>query len=112
MLVICAGCCYSPGRTSNKMESFAMQDAVHCLQSLLYACPDLHPPVCIFGDSQLLIRFILQIYKKPGWHTIYWAVEDVKHTEWILGSPVAYCHVMQEANRMVEDMAYRALAVK
>ena len=58
-----------------------MQDAVNCLQSLIDSCPDLELPVRIFGDSQLLIRFILWIYKQPQQHTIYWAVEDVKHAE-------------------------------
>ena len=58
-----------------------MRDAVHCLQTLVDSRPDLRLPVRIFGDSQLLIRFMLRIYKKPQRHTIYWAVEDVKRAE-------------------------------
>ena len=89
-----------------------MQDAVHCLQTLVDSRPDLRLPVRIFGDSQLLIRFMLQIYKKPQQHTIYWAVEDIKHTERVLGRLVAYCHVWREANCIADNMACRALAAK
>ena len=68
--------------------------------------------VRIFGDSQLLICFMLRIYKEPQWHTIYWAVEDIKHAEQVLGGPVAYHHVMQEANCIAYDMARHTLATK
>ena len=63
--VVRAGRYYGPGRTNNEAESFAMRDAVHCLQTLVDSRPDLRLPVRIFGDSQLLIRFMLRIYKKP-----------------------------------------------
>ena len=89
-----------------------MRDAVHCLQTLVDSRPDLRLPVRIFGDSQLLIRFMLRIYKKPQRHTIYWAVEDVKRAERTLGGPVAYCHVTREANCVADDMARRALTAK
>ena len=70
-----------PGQTNNEADSFAMWDVVHCLQSLIDCRPDLRLPVRIFGNSQLLIRFMLWIYRKPQQHTIYWAVEDVKRAE-------------------------------
>ena len=89
-----------------------MRDAIHCLQTLVDSCPDLRLPVRIFGDSQLLIRFMLRIYKKPQQHTIYWAVEDVKQAERTLGGLVAYCHITREANCVVDDMACRALTAK
>ena len=63
--VILAGRYYGPGQTNNEAESFAMWDAVYCLQSLSDSKPDLQLPVRIFGDSQLLICFMLWIYKKP-----------------------------------------------
>ena len=49
--IICAGCFYGKGRTNNEAESFAMRDAVHCLQALVDSRPDLRLPVRIFGDS-------------------------------------------------------------
>ena len=110
--VIHAGCYYGPGQTNNEAESFAMQDTAHCLQSLIDSRPDLRLPVRIFGDSQLLISFMLWIYKKPQRHTIYWAVEDVKQAERTLRGPVAYRHVTQEANCIADDMAHQALAAK
>ena len=63
--VVCTGCYYAPEQTNNEVEHFAMRDAVYCLQSLINSCPDLQLPVRIFGDSQLLICFMLRIYKKP-----------------------------------------------
>ena len=55
---------------------------------------------------------MLQICKKPQQHTIYWTVEDIKHAEQVLGGPVAYRHVTQEANCMADDMACRMLVAK
>ena len=55
---------------------------------------------------------MLRVYKKPQQHTIYWAVKDVKHPERVLGRPVAYRHIMWEANCVAHDMACRALAAK
>ena len=48
--IVHAGCYYGPGRANNNMESFAMWDAVLCLQSLIDSRPDLRLPVRIFGD--------------------------------------------------------------
>ena len=57
---------------------FALRDALATLFSLCPAQPDLHLPVRVFGDSQLIVRFATRIYKKPGRHTTYWALEEVK----------------------------------
>ena len=59
-----------------------------------------------------MIRFMLRIYKKPQQHTIYWAVEDVKWAEQVLGGPVAYRHVTQEENCIADDMAHCMLVAK
>ena len=56
-----------------------MQTAVNCLLSLLDSRLDLRLSVRIFGNSKLLICFMLQIYKKPQQYTIYWVVEAIKH---------------------------------
>ena len=55
---------------------------------------------------------MLQVYKKPQRHTIYWVVEDVKRAEWTLGGPVAYCHIMREVNCIADDMVRQALMAK
>ena len=49
--VVRAGRYYGPGRTNNEAESFAMRDAVYCLQALVDSRLDLRLPVRIFGDS-------------------------------------------------------------
>ena len=79
--VIRVGRYYGPGRTNNEAEGFAMRDAVQCLARLSRSRPELNLPARVFGDSQLMIRFITRLYKKPQRHTIYWALEDVRRAE-------------------------------
>ena len=63
--VIRVGRYYGPGRTNNEAEGFAMWDAVQCLARLSRRRPELNIPARVFGDSQLMIRFITRLYKKP-----------------------------------------------
>lgn len=79
--VIRAGRYYGPGRTNNEAEAFAMRDAVQCLSRLKKRNPGLDHPVRVFGDSQLMIRFITRLYRRPTRHTIYWALEDTRRAE-------------------------------
>ena len=65
----------------------------------------------IWGDSQLIIRHLQGIYKKPSKIRVYDAIQKVralkrrwKHT--------AYRHLERELNQVADDMARRALAVK
>ena len=69
-------------------------------------------PVRVFGDSQLMIRFMTRLYKRPSRHTIYWALEDTRRAEGWIRTPVAYRHVTREANTVADDMARRALEAK
>ena len=63
----------------------------------------------VFGDSQLLIRFMTRIYKRPQSHAIYWALEDVRRAERKLRGPTAYRHITWDANQVADDMARWAL---
>jgi len=63
--VVRVGRYYGPGRTNNEAESFALRDAVQCVARLSAKRPALRLPVRVFGDSQLLIRFMTRIYKRP-----------------------------------------------
>ena len=72
---------YGPGRTNNEAEAFAMRDAIQCLARIRRFRPSLSAPVRAFGDSQLMIRFITRLYKRPQRHTIYWALEDIRRAE-------------------------------
>ena len=105
-----AGRYYGPGKTNNEAEAFAMRDALACLAEILPKHPELQHPVRVFGDSQLLIRFMTRIFKKPSRHTIYWAIEEARRTERQLAGPVAYRHTPREHNQVADDMARRALA--
>lgn len=64
--VVRAGRYYGPGRTNNEAEAFAMRDAVECLARIRHRRPELDLPVRVFGDSQLMIRFITRLYKRPS----------------------------------------------
>ena len=88
---------------------FALRDALAMLASMLPSRPDLCHPVRVFGDSQLIIRFATWIYKKPGRHTTYWALEDIKRLETTIRKPVAYRNVPRAINKVADDMARRAL---
>ena len=39
----------------------------------------------------------------------YWALEDARAAEWVLGQPVAYCHITRDANCIADNMARQAL---
>lgn len=61
---MCASRYYSPGQTNNEAKVFAMRDALQCLSRI--TCKFDHmSPVCVFGDSQIMIRFATRLYKKP-----------------------------------------------
>ena len=63
--VIRAGRYYGPGQTNNEVESFAIRDALQCLSKLVQERPSLRHPVRVFGDSQLMIRFLTRVFKWP-----------------------------------------------
>ena len=63
--VIQAGRYYGPGWTNNKAESFTVRDALQCLSKLVQERPSLRHPVRVFGDSQLIIRFLTRVFKRP-----------------------------------------------
>lgn len=63
--VIRVGRYYGPGRTNNEAEAFAMRDAIQCLARLARTRPSLQVPARAFGDSQLMIRFVTRLYKRP-----------------------------------------------
>lgn len=110
--IVRVGRYYGPGRTNNEAEAFALRDAMQCLARLRRSRPELNLPARVFGDSQLMIRFMTRLYKRPQRHTIYWALEDTRRAESSLQQLVAYRHVTWEANTVPDDMARRALEDK
>ena len=61
--VVWAGHYYGPGHTNNKAERFAVWDTLQWLSKLVQELPALRRPVRVFGDSQLMIRFLMRIFK-------------------------------------------------
>ena len=91
-----AGLYYGPGYTNNEAEATALMNACEYYDKLLNS-KQLNLPVRIWGDSQLIIRHLLGIYKKPSKIRVYDAVQKVralkrrwKHT--------AYRHLDRELN--------------
>ena len=62
--VIQVGHYYGPGWTNNEAESFAIRDALQCLSKLIQERMSLRHPVRVFGDSQLMIRFLMRVFKR------------------------------------------------
>ena len=58
-----AGCYYGPGWTNNKAESFTVQDALQCLSKFIQEQMSLRHPVRVFGDSLLMIHFLMKVFK-------------------------------------------------
>ena len=52
------GAYYGASRTNNEAEMFAARDLMAVLVKLSNQRPDLRIPIRIFGDSQLIIRFL------------------------------------------------------
>ena len=70
--VIRAGKYFGNGQTNNEAEALALREAMNCLVQLKRSgISHLNAPVRVFGDSQLLIKFLTGLYHKPGKPIIY-----------------------------------------
>ena len=56
--VVRMGTYYGSGRTNNEAEMFAARDCMASLAKLSKKMPQLLLPIRVFGDSQLIIRFL------------------------------------------------------
>ena len=85
-------------------------NACECYQTLMSSA-HWELPVRIWGDSQLIIRHLLGIYKKPSKIRVYDAIQKVKALKrrW---KHTSYRHLARDLNKVADDMARRALAAK
>jgi riboflavin biosynthesis pyrimidine reductase len=67
-------------------------------------------PVRVLGDSQLIMRFMLRIYRQPRKPFLYQKVEEVRQLVKRLGLKVAYRHVPRRLNSVPDAMCRLALA--
>ena len=72
--VVRAGKWFGNGIANNEAEGLACHEAIACLARLQQQRPELRLPARVFGDSQLMIRFLTGVYKKPGKTSIYEAL--------------------------------------
>ena len=72
--LIRAGKCFGEGYTNNEAEALAMMEALNCLEQFRRESPQLAVPVRVWGDSQLIIRHLVGIYKKPSKARVYQAI--------------------------------------
>ncbi len=86
-----------------------MMEALNCLDELRKQHLELDLPVRVWGDSQLIIRHLVGIYKKPSKVRVYQAIERAKELrrKW---SHIAYRHIERGINAVPDGMARRALA--
>ena len=56
-----------------------------------------------------MIHSLMCVFKWSQRHSIYWALEDTRVAEQVLGQPVAYCHMTRYASCIADNMARWAL---
>ena len=107
--LIRCGAYYGQGFTNNEAEAYALKDALECLEYLKARNPALSLPIRVWVDSQLIVKHLLGIYKKPSKARIYEAIEVAKTIKRQVKF-VSYRHTRRELNAVPDDMARRALA--
>ena len=56
-----------------------------------------------------MIYFLSHVSKWLQCHSIYWAIDDARAADRVLGMPMAYCHITRYANCVADNMAKWAL---
>ena len=56
-----------------------------------------------------MIHFLACVLKWPQHYFIYWAVEDARAAEWVLGQPVGYCYVTIGCQLFCDNIVRRVL---
>ena len=59
-----------------------------------------------------MINFLMHVFKWSQYHSIYWALENMRATKQVLGQPMAYRHMTRDTNCVANDMARRALEAR
>ena len=75
--IVRMGTYYGSGQTNNEAEMFAARDYIAILAKLSKKMPQLLLPIRVFGDSQLIIRFLTRQCKNPTKHMMYWALHEI-----------------------------------
>jgi ribonuclease HI len=99
------------GLTNNDAESSAVRMALEDLDARQrVGVPHLDAPIRVLGDSQMIIRLLLGIFKKARKPSLYLCVEGVralaKQRKW----RIAFRYVPRQLNSVADDMCRRAEA--
>ena len=60
--------------------------------------------VQVNSDRQLMIHFLMHVFKQSQHHSIYWANEDARAEEWAIGKLVAYYHMIRDNSYIADDI--------
>ena len=69
--IIRAGQYYSARQTNNNAKHFALWNALQCLNKLVQDWLVLRYPIWVFRNIQLIICFLMHVFKWPHHHSIY-----------------------------------------
>ena len=99
------------GLTNNEAESTACLEALRELARLQDRGREcLDAPIRVLGDSQLIIRMLLGVYKKVRKPSLYINVEGIKGLVRSRRWKVAFCAVPRQMNAQADDMCRLAKA--
>jgi len=73
---------------------------------------NVNAPIRAFGDSQLIINFMLGVFKRPKKNTIYSSIERTRELTRQWPYAVAFRHVSRDVNIVADDMVRRARDLK
>ena len=82
---------------------------MECFSRLVWDNPALNYPIWVFSNNQLMIYFLMHIFKCLQCHSINCDIEGAKAEKRALRQPVAYQYETRDANCITDDMARRAL---
>jgi len=109
--VVRKGVALGAGLTNNEAESTA---ALLALQHLARLQDDgalyLADPIRVLGDSQLVIRFLLRVFRRSTKPSLYLRIEQIKALVAERGWVVSYRYVPRQLNPHADDMCRRARA--
>ena len=111
--VVRKGLYLGPGVTNNEAESTGVYQALQGLAELQDAGrAGLKANVRVLGDSQLVVRHLLRLYKCSAKPTLYLPIEGTKSLVRKRGWKVAFRYVPRVINGPADDMCRRALAAQ
>jgi hypothetical protein len=99
------------GLTNNDAESTAVRMALEDLEERQQAGePYLDAPIRVLGDSQMMVRLLLGVYRKARKPSLYLTVEGVRTLARRIGWQVAFRYIPRQLNAIPDDMCRRAEA--